>query len=169
MGIHYTSEFWEGVLCDTSPNSQCWLNTCMTCCNGSQFKPINPLHSKTVYRQWKTICVPIFGKKGDPAGQKYYEKLGIVTTEVLVAQVKDAFIEEFGKVTEHFNVKRIQAAQFQKDIKDPHVRVLQIDYAMAYQCELQREIMGIIWTRGKVNILTAAVYHRDSENICLCH
>ena len=51
MGIHYTSELWEGVLCDTSPNSQCWLNTCMTCCNGSQFKPINPLHSKTVYHQ----------------------------------------------------------------------------------------------------------------------
>ena len=65
-------------------------------------------------------------------------------------------------MTEHFNVKRIQAAQFQKDIKDPHVRVLQIDYAMAYQCELQREIMGVIWTRGKVNILTAAVYHKET-------
>ena len=81
---------------------------------------------------------------------------------MLVAQVKDVFIEEFGKVTEHFNVKRIQAVQFQKDIKDPHVRVLQIDYARAYQCELQREIMGVIWTRGKVNILRAAVYHKET-------
>ena len=58
-------------------------------------------------------------------------------------------------------MKRIQSAQYKNDIKNPNVRVLHIDYAMSYQCELKREIMGVLWTRGKVNILTAAVYHND--------
>ena len=29
---------------------------------------------------------------------------------------------------------------------------------MAYQCELQNEAMGALWTRGSVNLFTCAVY-----------
>ena len=48
---------------------------------------------------------------------------------------------------------------FQNDIKDPTKRILQIDYAEAYQCELQNEIVSSLWTRGSVNLFTCAVYN----------
>ena len=42
-------------------------------------------------------------------------------------------------------MKGIQVAEFQNDMKDESMRVLQIGYAMAYQCEMQDEIMGVLW------------------------
>ena len=50
---------------------------------------------------------------------------------------------------------------FQNVIKDPTKRVLQIDYAQAYQCELQNEIMSALWARGSVNLFTCAVYNNS--------
>ena len=47
------------------------------------------------------------------------------------------------EVKQHQNTKWIQAVDFQNDIKDPTKKVLQIDYAKAYQCELQNEIMSV--------------------------
>ena len=47
--------------------------------------------------------------------------------------------------------------------------VLQIDYAMAYQCELQKEVMGALWTRGSVNLFTVAIYHKSvSKTMLFC-
>ena len=40
-------------------------------------------------------------------------------------------------------------------------RVLHIDYAQAYQCELQHEIMKALWTKGSVNLFTCAVYNNS--------
>ena len=54
---------------------------------------------------------------------------------------------------------------FQNDTKDPTKRVLQIDYAEAYQCELQNEIMSALWTRGSVNLFTCAVYNNSQTKI----
>ena len=65
----------------------------------------------------------------------------------------------FGQVKEHQNPKLIQAAEFEAYINHPKKQVLQIDYAMAYQCELQNEMMRALWTRGSVNLFTCAVYH----------
>ena len=58
-------------------------------------------------------------------------------------------------------MKRIQASEFQKDLMDESVRVLQIDYAIANQCELPNETMCALWTRVSVNLLTCAIYHRS--------
>ena len=38
---------------------------------------------------------------------------------------------------------------------------MQIDYAMACQCELQNEMMQAMWTWGSVNLFTCAVYHNS--------
>ena len=76
----------------------------------------------------------------------------------------DDFQQTFSKVKEHQNTKRSQAAAFQSDLNDPTKRVLQIDYAQAYQCELQNETMGALWTRGSVNLFTCAVYRNSETN-----
>lgn len=48
-----------------------------------------------------------------------------------VEEVLNKFQESFAKVKEHQNVKQIQAAEFQNNLKDESVRVLQTDDAMA--------------------------------------
>ena len=81
--------------------------------------------------------------------------------EKRVGEVLEELQESFAAVKEHQNLKRIQAAEFQNDLSDESVRVLQIDYAMAYQCELQKEAMGVLCTRGSVNLFTCTIYHQS--------
>ena len=82
---------------------------------------------------------------------KTFTKTVITTKNIQVGEVLDESQETFGKVKQHQNTKRIQAVDFQNDIKDPIKRVLQIDYA-------QNQIMSVLWTRGSVNLFTCAVY-----------
>ena len=91
-----------------------------------------------------------------PGGKRYY-----ATHPPTVHAGITKLQESFGKVKEHQNVKRIQPSEFQKDLLHKAVRVLQIDYAMAYQCELQKETMGALWTRGSVNLFTCTIYHKS--------
>ena len=105
------------------------------------------------------IEVPSHSKQNET-----YKKICLVTKDVQVGQVVEWFQETFEKVKAHQNTKVIQAAEFQANINDPKKRVLQIDYAMAYQCELQNEVMGALWTRGSVNLFTCAVYHNSTTN-----
>ena len=63
----------------------------------------------------------------------------------------------------------MQARAFQEDIKDVNTRVLQIDYAMAYQCQQQSEVQSALWTRGSVNLFTCAVYHNNqTKTLLIC-
>ena len=55
----------------------------------------------------------------------------------------------------------------QNDINDVNTRVLQIDYAMAYQCQQQRELRNALWTRGSNNLFTCAMYHQDQTKTFL--
>ena len=48
------------------------------------------------------------------------------------------------------------------------LRVLQIDYAMAYQCENQQEVYGALWNRGSVNLFTSALYQGNTETMIYC-
>ena len=162
MGCNYESSWWETVLCDTSPNSPCWNNTCVKCRDGKKFMPRKALNTMTTYRQWNAIEVPNQSKLNTNDDQTC-KKIAIVVKEVRVGEVLDELQELFGKVKEHQNVKTIQVSEFQRDLLDKTVRVLQINYAMAYQCELQKETMGALWTTGSVNLFTCAIYHK-SEN-----
>ena len=38
---------------------------------------------------------------------------------------------------------------------------------MAYQCELQKETMGALWTKGSVNLFTCATYHQSTTKTLL--
>ena len=44
---------------------------------------------------------------------------------------------------QHVNIKRAQASAFQEDKADQESRVIQIDYAMSFQCEYQDEVLNL--------------------------
>ena len=41
MGLTYDSSWWESVLCNTLPKSDCWKNQCEICMDGKNFVPSN--------------------------------------------------------------------------------------------------------------------------------
>lgn len=167
MGCHYDYTWWENVLCDSQYNSECWKNICDNCKDGKRFVPPKSLTTMTSYKQWGLITVPSNSKKkqnnsrnSDDVEYNISTKMGIVTKEVRVGEILDDFQKDYLKVAAHCHVKRIQAGEFKNDINDPTVRVIQIDYAMAYNCESQKEIQAALWSRGTVNLFTCAIYHK---------
>ena len=162
MGLTYDSSWWKNVLWNTLPNNDCWKNAYEICMDGKNFVPSRSLSAITSYNQWEDIEVASTKHKMDEFDEaKTYTKMVITTKNVQVGWVLDEFQETFAKVKQHQNTKRIQAVDFQNVIKDPTKRVLQIDYAQAYQCELQNEIMSALWARGSVNLFTCAVYNNS--------
>ena len=69
-----------------------------------------------------------------------FKKLQITSEAVPVGQVFDEFKQSFEDFVSHINVKRIQQKAFQDDLTEPNTGALQIDYALAYQCEYQNEM-----------------------------
>ena len=116
------------------------LSKCEGCKYGVKLIPFKSLHTVTSYKQWCSVEVP----SHDPTAESY-KKIAIVTKDVQVGEVLENFRESFSKTKKHQNVKHIQAEAFLEDIKNPSKRVLQIDYAMAYQCELQNEAIYIVY------------------------
>ena len=84
----------------------------------------------------------------------------------MITMLQERF-QEFGQVREHQNPKLIQTAEFKAYINHPKKQVLQIDFAMAYQCELPNETIRALWTRGSVNLFTCALYHNSDKNLYL--
>ena len=81
----------------------------------------------TTYKQWNAVQVPN-QVKSNTNDDETYKKIAIVVKEVRVGEALNEFQESFSKVKEHQNVKRIQASEFQKDLLDETVKVLQNDY-----------------------------------------
>ena len=127
--------------------------------------------SLTICKQWKIIFIPA-NSKGNQNGkneeqQKFFQKLQIISEQVTVSEVHEDFQQSLQNVTAHVNLKRIQACVFHEDIKEAKTRVVQVDYAMAYQCQQQSEVQSALWTRGNVNISTCAVYHSNQTKTFL--
>ena len=80
----------------------------------------------------------------------------------MVGNNLDDFTECFEEIANHVNAKRIQAQAFQDDINGPNARLLQVDFAMAYQCKYQNKVQSALWTRGSVSLFTCALYHRST-------
>ena len=128
------------------------------------------MDSLTIYKQQKTIHVPANckGSKNDEDEEpKFYQNLQIISEQVTVGEVCEDFQQHFEGVAAHVNLKRIQADAFQSDIHDVDTRVLQIDYAMAYQCQQQSEVQSALSTRGSINLFTCAVYHKNQTKTFL--
>ena len=128
------------------------------------------MDSLTIYKQWKTIHVPA-NCKGSRSNEdeepKFYQKLQIISKQVTVGEVYEDFQQHFEGVAAHVNLKRIQADAFQNNINDINTRVLQIDYAMAYQCQQQSKVQSALWTRGSINLFMCAVYHKEQTKTFL--
>ena len=106
-------------------------------------------------------------EKNNKSKDGFYKKLGIITKEVAVGQVLDEFQETFKQTLSHFNATRIQQRKFLNDLQNPDNRITQIDFAQAYQCELQKETMEALWSRGNGNLFTYAVYHKGETKSML--
>ena len=139
MGNKYNHEFWDTVLCDISPNSDCWLALCDSCKNGVRFIPKKQGSEVTNYRQWETVEKNNGYKQEEEDEGEHKKKVMKVlqcnSNKVFVGKVQEEFEYSFPELVNHINVKRIQAAEFQKEIEDPKKCVGQLDYAMSYQCE----------------------------------
>lgn len=177
MGISYDSSFWEKALCSTDSNSDCWLSKCDQCNKGKNVVPGKACNSSTTLRQWEKVIVdknnqldrqneldqqgiqtPILENENQfpHQQQKVSSRLQCNSRQIFVGEVLELFQASFPEVCNHVNTKRIQANQFESDKKKPKARVLQMDFAMAYECEYQNEVQSALWTRGSVNLLTAA-------------
>ena len=119
MGCSYDSSFWGEVLCDNSENNDCWLSKCDECREWKKFSLRKRMDSLTIYKQWKTILVPA-NRKGNQNDeneepQTFFEKLQIISEKVIVSEIYEDFQQSFQDVTDHVNLKRIQARAFQED------------------------------------------------------
>ena len=185
LGIEYTLDFWKDILCDDSPNSNCWLSKCDECKNGRKIIVLE--EGRYVgYKQWVEVLVPRNQKadtddkesnqdhedenKNKPAKKnEFYKVMRINTDRVQRGAVLEELKDKMHVILNHINTKRIQASEFNRDKADPSKRVLQIDYAMAYTCEYQDEVQSALWGRGSVNLFTAAVTHRGiTKTLLFC-
>ena len=166
MGCSYDNNFWGNVLCDVSENSNCWFSECESCRNGKKLEPAKPLNFETVYKKWEYVYIPSNkmeegSEESEEPSQKFNKQLQIISKQVLAGNVLDDFTECFEEIVNHVNAKRIQAQAFQDDINDPSARVLQIDFAMAYQYEYQNEVQSALWTSALCSISPF-----DHKNFC---
>ena len=86
--------FWEDILCNTSPNSSCWLSECEDCKHGKKFEPAKQPQECTTYRQWETILKESSSNTeensdADGGKKQAYKKLQCITTRVYVGAVLD--------------------------------------------------------------------------------
>jgi hypothetical protein len=169
LGVKYDQLIWEKLLCCTRLNSDCWLGECDGCKDGLKLVVKRCGEKQVKYGQWKHNLVP--NKKAENksdltkgSSKKVPEFIRVLEKNEIKDTVNniDEFKADFGKVVRHVNIKRIQANAFQADKDDEAIRMLQIDYAMAYQCESQDEVQGKIFSRSSVNLFTAALTTRGT-------
>ena len=87
------------------------------------------------------------------------EVLQVVTKECCVGELVEYISDDLPSFHKLVRVKRIQEAELESDKKT--ARVVQIDFAMAYQCEYQDEVQSALWSRQSVTLVTVAVFHQS--------
>ncbi|CAL4130964.1 unnamed protein product [Meganyctiphanes norvegica] len=142
----YTDNFWNIYLCNNSDyESLCWKGQCSKCKGGIKF--INSVkrgdYEIVTYKNWI---------------KNSNNRLIIEIKEECIGKLKEIVITKIYKFQEHVRIKRIQQHAFELDKKNAKSHVLQLDFAMAYSCEYQKEIQGALWSRNIINLFTAALY-----------
>lgn len=56
-------------------------------------------------------------------------------------------------------------ATFKKGKLEPNCKLLQVDSAMAYNCEYQNEIQSALWSCRSVNIFRTATYNAEEKEL----
>jgi len=100
-------------------------------------------------------------------GDTKAEVLKVVTKECCAGELLECVTMELPTFQEHVRIKRVQEAEFENDKKK--AQVLQVDFAMVYQCEYQDEIQSALWSRQSVTLFTVAVfYHGQTKSLVVC-
>lgn len=142
-------QFWPKHLCDSSLNSKCCIGNCNNCSFGQRLPQLNEDEKlvKTYLKEWVKVDNRPLCRTEEFSKEEILEKLK----------------NTFNIVSKHINLNRIQANNFE-DKKNKNVRILQMDLAMNYSCEYQREVQSAQWTQGSVTLFTAAVIHNEKCN-----
>ena len=91
LGIYYKKDWWKTMLCNSTPNSDCWKNMCKECIDGKKNCPFKSLTSVVSYKQWEKLEVPSHSKDTET-----YKKICIITKDCQVGEVVERFQEAFG-------------------------------------------------------------------------
>lgn len=141
INMNYDSSFWNTVLCD-STNSNCWNGTCLNCKGGKNI-PTNVDPTKNIqWQQWENV--------NNTLAKNFHKD----TCSELMKKIKN----DYPEFLKHVNIKRIQESEFVQDKSIPGRRILQCDFAMAYECEFQNEVQSALWSRKSVTLFTVAVF-----------
>ena len=154
---------------DMSKNNQCWLSECDLCKDDQKFKPQKPMDVTVNDKQWKSIHTPLNSrqhKRNMRISPNFFLKaFKSQVKQCLLAKCSVNLSKSFEDVISHINVKQIQAKAFQDNLTEPNSRVLQIDYAMAYQNEIQ----SALWSRESFNLFTCAIFHQSiTKTLLIC-
>lgn len=157
LGVTVDSNFWSGVLCnDKNLSSECWNNLCENCKSGQKIFADDGTGGESSYSVtwYEWIKIQKEGKSGKIINR--YEK---VTREGFIGELKEIVLKELHLYQSHVRVKRSMDSEFQKDRDSGEAVVMQIDFAMDYNCMFnQNEISSAIYSRGTVTIFTCAFY-----------
>ena len=133
------------VLCDSFLNSSCWQSNCEVCENGKTLPlDINP----ETYVSWKEWCFVEVSQN--------VKKLQCQVRTGCASELTEILRNQCLSTLTYINIKRIQSSQFQTDLVNPNICVLQIDFAMSYSCECQDEVQSALWSRESKMLFTAS-------------
>ena len=89
------------MLCDSTPNSDCWKNICKKCIDGKIIVPS--------YKQWEKVEIPSHSKDTET-----YKKICIITKDCQVGEV----VERFKKLLVELKNTRIQSLSRLQNFKE---------------------------------------------------
>lgn len=55
LGVKYEQSVWTELVCDTAPNSNCWMGVCHECKHGAKLKMIRCGKDEVEYSQWQHV------------------------------------------------------------------------------------------------------------------
>lgn len=154
VSINYEETFWNVVLCDTTPNSNCWKNKCSSCCGGKKIDVIKGSTEMVNRQVWK--------KSED-------KKILRVSEIVSVQTVQNEIKKMWNNFVNHVNTKRIQQQDFKKDQNTINVRSVNFDFAMNFSVEGQSEVQSALWSRASIVLFTVVEnFNRESKKYIIC-
>ena len=81
-------------------------------------------------------------------------KFQALTQSKCVHELLENSVSQCDIALTHINIKQIQSVEFQADLENLNVCVLQVDFAMSYTCECQNEIQSALWIHQRVMLFT---------------
>ena len=78
-----------------------------------------------------------------------------------VGELKEDLFSEFSFFKEHVRIIWIPSTVFTEDKKSSNCYVLQCEFAMAYSCDYQNEVLSALWSQKCINLFTAALYSKS--------